>query len=109
MRSPSYSAGEPTRFEAYCYSKRALNGYARRLAVAWGRDEIRSVSVSPGSIYTSTRLNRPPAEGRAEFLRQVPLGREGTTHVACSVIAYLASDAASYITGVDILVDTAVS
>ena len=97
---------EPTPFEAYCYSKRALNSYARRLAVAWGAEEIRSVSVSPGSIYTSmSRLNRPSAEGRAEFLRQVPLGREGTTHEACSVIAYLASDAASYITGVDILVD----
>jgi NAD(P)-dependent dehydrogenase (short-subunit alcohol dehydrogenase family) len=97
---------EPTSFEAYCYSKRALNSYARRLAVAWGPDEVRSVSVSPGSIYTSmSRLNRPSAEGRVEFLRQVPLGREGTTHEACSVIAYLASDAASYITGVDILVD----
>ena len=41
---------EPTSFEAYCYSKRALNAYARRLAVEWGPDEIRSVSVSPGSI-----------------------------------------------------------
>jgi len=97
---------EPTSFEAYCYSKRALNSYARRLAVAWGPDEIRSVSVSPGSIYTSmSKLNRPSAQGRTELIQQVPLGREGTTHEACSVIAYLASDAASYVTGVDILVD----
>lgn len=97
---------EPTAFEAYCYSKRALNSYARRLAVQWGPDEVRSVSVSPGSIYTSmSRLNRPAAAGRDELIRQVPLGREGTTHETCSVIAFLASDAASYVTGIDVLVD----
>jgi NAD(P)-dependent dehydrogenase (short-subunit alcohol dehydrogenase family) len=97
---------EPTAFEAYCYSKRALNSYARRLAVEWGPDEVRSVSVSPGSIYTSmSRLNRPTAEGRGDLIRQVPLGREGTTHEACALIAFLASDAASYVTGVDVLID----
>ncbi len=97
---------EPTAFEAYCYSKRALNSYARRLAVAWGPDEIRSVSVSPGSIYTSmSRLNRPSPEARKEIINRVPLGREGTTHETCAVIAFLASDAASYVTGVDLLID----
>ncbi len=97
---------DPTAFEAYCYSKRALNSYARRLAVEWGPDEIRSVSVSPGSIYTSmSRLNRPTAEGRDELIRQVPLRREGTTPETCSVIAFLASDTASYVTGIDVLVD----
>ncbi len=97
---------EPTSFEAYCFSKRALNSFARRLAVAWGPDEIRSVSVSPGSIYTSmSRLNRPSSEAREELIRQVPLGREGTTHETSSVIAFLASDAASYVTGVDVLID----
>ena len=97
---------EPTSFEAYCYSKRALNSYARRLAVEWGPDEIRSVSVSPGSIYTSmSRLNRPSADGRQELIRRVPLGREGTTHETCSVIAFLASDAASYVTGETLIAD----
>ena len=42
---------------------------------------------------------------REELLRRVPLGRAGTTHEACAVIAFLASDAASYVTGVDVLVD----
>lgn len=97
---------EPTSFEAYCWSKRALNAYARRLAVQWGPDEIRSVSVSPGSIYTSmSRLNRPSPEARDALIREVPLAREGTTHETSSVIAFLASDAASYVTGIDVLVD----
>lgn len=97
---------EPTSFEAYCWSKRALNAYARRLAVQWGPDEIRSVSVSPGSIYTSmSRLNRPSPEARDALIAEVPLAREGTTHETSSVIAFLASDAASYVTGIDVLVD----
>ena len=39
------------------------------------------------------------------MIREVPLGREGTTHETSSLIAFLASDAASYITGTDVLVD----
>ncbi len=97
---------EPTTFEAYSWSKRALNSFSNRLAVEWGPDEIRSVSVSPGSIYTSmSRMNRPNPEARAGLIANVPLAREGTTHETCNLIAFLASDLASYVTGTDILVD----
>jgi NAD(P)-dependent dehydrogenase (short-subunit alcohol dehydrogenase family) len=92
--------------EAYNYSKRALIALAERLAVAWGPAEVRSLSLSPGMIETAMgRRDGAPVPGRNERVREIPLGRKGAAIEVSGVLAFLASDAARFVNGVDILVD----
>jgi NAD(P)-dependent dehydrogenase (short-subunit alcohol dehydrogenase family) len=97
---------EPSLLEAYNYSKRALIRFAEKLAVHWGKDEVRVLSLSPGMIETSMgRRDGAPVPGRNERVREIPLGRKGTSIEVSAVLSFLASDAASFVNGVDILVD----
>jgi NAD(P)-dependent dehydrogenase (short-subunit alcohol dehydrogenase family) len=95
---------EPTPLEAYCLAKRALNRFAEKLAVAWASQEVRVLSLSPGML-NSTMARRDSEPGRNEMVREVPLGRQGTVLEAANVLAFLASDEASYMSGIDVLVD----
>ena len=110
--------GEPQPIEAYFMAKRGLNRLAETLAVEWSDREVRSLSLSPGYIdSTMARTGGAmlPAAGsdgtgalvpRAEkLMREVPLRRHGTLLEVVEVVDFLASDRASYITGVDIAVD----
>lgn len=95
---------------AYSAAKAALIMLCRQLAQEWGPDGIRANSVSPGMIRTP--LTEPiyrdaTATRRREAL--VPLGRIGTPPDVGQAVAYLASDAAAYVTGTDLLVDGGVS
>jgi NAD(P)-dependent dehydrogenase (short-subunit alcohol dehydrogenase family) len=95
---------EPTPLEAYCLAKRAMNRFAEKLAVAWGGEEVRVLSMSPGLLDSAmARRDSPP--GRYERVRDVPLGRQGTVMEAANVLAFLASDEASFMNGFDVLVD----
>jgi NAD(P)-dependent dehydrogenase (short-subunit alcohol dehydrogenase family) len=97
---------EPSLLEAYNYSKRALNRFAEKVAVAWGQDEIRALSLSPGMVETTMgRRDGAPIPGRNERVREIPLGRKATSIEISGVLAFLASDAARFVNGVDILVD----
>jgi NAD(P)-dependent dehydrogenase (short-subunit alcohol dehydrogenase family) len=97
---------EPTLLESYNYSKRALIRFAAKLAVDWGKDEVRALSLSPGMIETAiARRNDAAVPGRNERIRDIPLARKGTSIEVSAVLAFLASDAASFVNGVDILVD----
>jgi NAD(P)-dependent dehydrogenase (short-subunit alcohol dehydrogenase family) len=91
---------------AYGLAKRGVWRLVEREAAAWGRRGARLNSVSPGIIDTPM--------GRQEFdaqpLMQVmvdmtPLAREGTAEEVAAVVAFLLSDAASFVTGADVLVD----
>lgn len=109
---------EPDFLEAYFMAKCGLNRLAQRLAIEWGEREVRALSVSPGlidstmgrtggkatPIYEENGTTRPGS--RAEkAAREVPLRRQGTLLEVTATVGFLASDAASYITGVDIPID----
>lgn len=91
---------------AYTLSKAGLNRMCRRKAVDWGRRGLRIVSLSPGLIATPQGAESyKHSSGKVALFEAVPMGRECSMLEIAGVVAFLASDQASYITGTDILVD----
>lgn len=91
---------------AYTYSKSGLMRMCRRNAPAWGRRGVRIVSLSPGLIATPQGAEAyRHSPGKVKLFEAVPLGRECSMLEIAGVVAFLASDQASYITGTDLLVD----
>jgi 3-oxoacyl-[acyl-carrier protein] reductase len=91
---------------AYPMSKRAVQLYAKAMSPAFGKVGARIVSLSPGIINTSMgRLEQRAGPEMDKMIAVTPLGRMGEPREIASVVAFLASPAASYINGTDILVD----
>lgn len=91
---------------AYAYAKRGVIRAAGRAAVSWGRRGGRVVSVSPGIIDTDMGRQEMASQPMMEvILEHTPLGRQGTAAEVADLIAFLVSDAASFITGIDVLID----
>jgi 3-oxoacyl-[acyl-carrier protein] reductase len=88
----------------YAASKAALEGFTRSLAVELAPKGILVNAVAPGVIVTDMS-RRVREEGEAEILSKVLLRRYGTVEEVAEVIVFLASDAASYVTGAVIPVD----
>ena len=88
----------------YAASKAGLVGLARSLAREYGARGITSNVVSPGWVETDMTADLPQAR-REELVAQVPLGRTATPEEVAGVIAFLASDASSYVTGAVLPVD----
>ena len=82
----------------------AMENLAGGLACEWSRYGIRAVCVDPGNIRTEG-LESYGAEQVAEWERAVPLGRLGTPSEVATLIAFLISPGASYITGTTIVID----
>lgn len=85
-------------------ARAAVENLAAGLAVEWSRYGIRSVCVAPGTIRTDG-LAGYGAEQVAAWERSIPAGRLGTPEEVAAVIAFLASPAASYVTGTTVVVD----
>jgi 3-oxoacyl-[acyl-carrier protein] reductase len=86
----------------YTVSKVGLEALTRILAKEEGPHGIRVNAIAPGPIRTDMLEESLEVMGseRAEaFIRSVPLGRTGQPEEIASVVAFLVSDAASYITG----------
>jgi NAD(P)-dependent dehydrogenase (short-subunit alcohol dehydrogenase family) len=99
------------RCAAYDAAKSALIGLTRAMAVDHGRDGIRVNAICPGYIETPL-LERWFARGTAnkqEVLRFHPLGRIGKPNDIAEVALFLASDAASFISGTHVTVDGALT
>jgi NAD(P)-dependent dehydrogenase (short-subunit alcohol dehydrogenase family) len=95
---------------AYSASKGAIVAFSKALAAELAPDRIRVNSICPGWI--DTPFNQPAIdfmggrERQEEIVRaSVPLGAQGTPEQVAPGIAFLASDAASYITGQALVVD----
>jgi NAD(P)-dependent dehydrogenase (short-subunit alcohol dehydrogenase family) len=98
------SAGSPGR-AAYAASKAAVSNLTRQLAVEYGRDGIRVNAILPGFVpYTAGATNNDP-DRIALALKQTPSTRLGTPADIAIAALYLASDAAGYINGHNLVID----
>ena len=92
--------------QAYSASKRAVIRMCEHRALDWGRHGARIVSVSPGVVWTAMGQQEAASGTRAQAMADAtPMGRWGTADDIAGTVEFLASDAASYITGCDIRVD----
>jgi NAD(P)-dependent dehydrogenase (short-subunit alcohol dehydrogenase family) len=83
---------------AYAAAKGAVAAFARNLAVEFGHAGLCVNVVAPGSVPTRMAADYSEADIAEDCLR-IPLGRWGTTQEISAVVAFLASEEASYITG----------
>jgi glucose 1-dehydrogenase len=93
-------------FSTYCCSKGGLRMLMRDLAVELGPLGIVVNNVAPGAIATpindALMADKPKLDA---LLAKIPLGRMGTTADVASMVAFLCSDEAAYITGSTFVVD----
>jgi NAD(P)-dependent dehydrogenase (short-subunit alcohol dehydrogenase family) len=98
--SPTGVLGCAPTFTAYSTSKAGTLGLARILAIDYVAKNIRVNAILPGttnSPLVATLMENPAT--RAEFLGKIPMGRAADAREIANVIAFLASDEASYVTG----------
>ena len=84
---------------AYAAAKAALTAYTKSLAKELAPHGVRVNAIAPGVIDTPFHEVFSTPEMMAAFVKAIPMGRVGTSEECASVVAFLASDAASYITG----------
>lgn len=108
VSSISGVAGQ-ARQAAYGPAKFVASGLTKHLAVEWAARGIRVNAVAPGTIRTERVIALEDEPGGPEYLSEIegahPMGRLGEPEEVARVIAFLASDAASFVTGVILPVD----
>jgi gluconate 5-dehydrogenase len=89
---------------SYTTSKGALLSLTRDLAAQWSARGVRVNAVAPGSMAAGM-THSIPGDGQAEMIARIPMGRQGRPDELRGAVAYLASDASSYVTGAVLVVD----
>ncbi|WP_028923235.1 SDR family NAD(P)-dependent oxidoreductase [Pseudonocardia acaciae] len=94
----------------YGATKGALRALCRSVAAAYGRDNIRCNTICPGDVDTPMvreffDYQPDPDQARADVERKYPLGRLASPRDVAEVAVFLASDRASYLSGIDVVVD----
>lgn len=91
---------------AYGASKAAVGSLTRSLAVEWSRHGVLVNAIAPGVFRTDINVDLLDNTARGqEFLARTPMGRFGNTEELVGAAVYLASDAASFVTGQVLTVD----
>ena len=91
---------------AYCAAKAGVEAMARSLAVDWAARGVRVNNVAPGYVATDLTAGMLDNDSLAAGLEaRTPLGRVASPREMAGAVAFLASDAASYMTGQTIIVD----
>jgi NAD(P)-dependent dehydrogenase (short-subunit alcohol dehydrogenase family) len=93
----------PQQVGHYCASKAAVIQLTKAMAVEFAPYDIRVNSVSPG--YILTELVEPLTEYHRQWEPKIPLGRIGRPEELTGLYVYLASEASSYMTGSDVVID----
>ena len=93
----------------YCAAKAGLDGLTKGAAIELAPHHIRVNLVAPGDILTESSADIveqvTDAGGSGKYFRNTPLGRRGEVTEIGNVVAFLASDEASFVTGATWLVD----
>lgn len=91
---------QPVKPVTYSVVKSGLLGLTRYLATYWADKKVRVNAISPGGVY-----NRQPEDFVARLTNLIPLGRMAATNEYQGTILFLCSDASSYMTGANLVVD----
>ncbi len=86
----------------YTTAKAGVLGLTRHLAREWARDGITVNAISPGIVDTPMVRDSTDAERMAKVLASIPLGRLAEPAEIASLVTFLASDEAAYITGANV-------
>jgi NAD(P)-dependent dehydrogenase (short-subunit alcohol dehydrogenase family) len=103
-KGSSYLGGEINTPAVYSASKAAVLGLTRYLATYWADKGIRVNSISPGGVESGQNDTF-----KENYSRRVPMGRMAQADELVGAILYLASDASSYVTGQNLIVDGGLS
>lgn len=109
VATASLASEHPTpNIGSYSPSKAALLMLVKQLAYEWGPDGIRCNCVSPGAVrtpMTEPKYGDPDSASRRQREAIIPLRRVAEPAEIASVVDFLASPAASYVTGANLIVD----
>ena len=98
----------------YAAAKSAIVGMSRSLALDWGLKNIRVNAICPGWVRTQLvqewfDMQPDPQSAEAKVLDVHPMGRIGTPAEIANMVAFVASDEASFLTGAELYIDGGLS
>ena len=100
-RQPDYSENEqPVKPVTYSVIKHGLIGLTKYLATYWAGKDVRVNALSPGGIYTDQ-----PVDFVKKLTDLIPMGRMANQNEYKAAVLFLVSDASSYMTGANLVVD----
>ena len=91
---------QPVKPVTYSVAKTGLIGLTKYLATYWASAGIRVNAISPGGVY-----NNQPEEFVQRFSQLIPMGRIGKVDEWQGAVLFLTSDASTYVTGINLIID----
>ena len=90
-----------------CAAKAEVDAITRSLALEWGAHGIRVCGIAPGPIAGTAGMAKLAPAGVDHIIKEIPMGRMGNPKDIAYAAVFLASDAASYVSGDTLVVDGA--